>query len=182
VVTRVGAGSRFGADLHLLSLLPALDMVRTGFPGPLEHFAAYAGSGAIAMAGYGLRPGGAWIIGLFWIYAGVLEYLQHVFCCAPLTPRKLLSSQETPRRRERDSNPRSPEPAVLRGLREVGCGALRKAPLEDTVRQRVGATAVPQLDLSCSACHSIEPGAQLVLLGVASPRSVSARSASAFCR
>jgi hypothetical protein len=48
----------------------------------------------------------------------------------------------------------------FRGLREVGCGALRKAPPEDTVRKRVGATAVPQLDLSCSACHSIEPGAQ----------------------
>src|SRR6202045_142293 len=39
-----------------------------------------------------------------------------------------------------------------------------KRPLEDTVRQRVGAPAVPQLDLSCSACHSIEPGAQLVLV------------------
>jgi hypothetical protein len=40
-------------------------------------------------------------------------------------------------------------------------------------RKRVGATAVPQLDLSCSACHSIEPGAQLVLVGVAPPRSFS---------
>jgi len=49
-------------------------------------------------------------------------------------------------------------------------------------RKRVGATAVPQLDLSCSACHSIEPGAQLVLVGVAPPRSFSARRASAFCR
>jgi hypothetical protein len=27
------------------------------FPGPLEHFAAYAGSGAIAMAGYELNRG-----------------------------------------------------------------------------------------------------------------------------
>jgi hypothetical protein len=33
--------------LSLLSLLPGQDMVRTGFPGPLEHFAAYAGSGAV---------------------------------------------------------------------------------------------------------------------------------------
>ena len=45
------------AILAFLSLLPAQDMMRTGFPGPLEHFAAYAGSGAIAMAGYGLNRG-----------------------------------------------------------------------------------------------------------------------------
>lgn len=43
--------------LAILSLLPAQDMVRSGFPGELEHFAAYFGSGAVAMAG---------------IYAGVL--------------------------------------------------------------------------------------------------------------
>ena len=51
-------------------------MVRTGVPGQLEHFVAYAGSAGIAIAGYG-RRGGVRIIGLFWIYAGVLEYLQH---------------------------------------------------------------------------------------------------------
>jgi VanZ family protein len=63
--------------LAFLSLLPAQDMVRTGFPGELEHFAAYAGSGAIAVAGYGLNRGGARVIGYFWLYAGVLEFLQH---------------------------------------------------------------------------------------------------------
>jgi VanZ family protein len=52
-------------------------MVRTGFPGQLEHFAAYAGSGAIAMAGYGLNRRATWVIGGFWLYAGILEYLQH---------------------------------------------------------------------------------------------------------
>jgi hypothetical protein len=41
--------------LAVLSLLPAQDMVRTGFPGELEHFVAYAGSASIAMAGYGPR-------------------------------------------------------------------------------------------------------------------------------
>ena len=56
--------------LAFLSLLPAEDMVRTGFPGQLEHFAAYAGSGAIAMAGYGLNRGATLVIGEFWIYAG----------------------------------------------------------------------------------------------------------------
>jgi len=40
--------------LAFLSLLPAEDMVRTGFPGELEHFAAYAGSGAIAIR---IEPG-----------------------------------------------------------------------------------------------------------------------------
>ena len=65
------------ALLALLSLLPAQEMVRTGFPGELEHFVAYAGSAAIAMAGYGMRRGVARIIGCFWLYAGLLEYLQH---------------------------------------------------------------------------------------------------------
>jgi hypothetical protein len=52
-------------------------MVRTGLPGRLEHFVAYAGSAAIAMAGYGANRGGMQIIGGFWVYAGILEYLQH---------------------------------------------------------------------------------------------------------
>ncbi len=63
--------------LAVLSLLPAQEMVRTGIPGQLEHFLAYAGSATIAMAGYGRRRGAMRIIGLLWIYAGILEYLQH---------------------------------------------------------------------------------------------------------
>jgi VanZ family protein len=63
--------------LAVLSLLPAQQMVRTGLPGRLEHFVAYAGSAAIAMAGYGASRGGMQIIGGFWVYAGILEYLQH---------------------------------------------------------------------------------------------------------
>ena len=63
--------------LAVLSLLPAQDMVRTGIPGELEHFVAYAGSTTIAMSGYGQRRGAVRIIGSFWLYAGVLEYLQH---------------------------------------------------------------------------------------------------------
>jgi VanZ family protein len=62
--------------LAVLSLLPAQDMVRTGFPGQFEHFVAYAGSASIGIAGY-RRLGTARIIGLFWIYAAILEYLQH---------------------------------------------------------------------------------------------------------
>ncbi len=46
------------ALLAFLSLLPAQDMARTGFPGEVEHFAAYAGSAAIAVAGYGLNGAG----------------------------------------------------------------------------------------------------------------------------
>jgi VanZ family protein len=57
--------------------LLAQEMVRTGLPGQFEHLIAYAGSTAIASAGYGLNRGGMWIIGGFWAYAGVLEYLQH---------------------------------------------------------------------------------------------------------
>ena len=63
--------------LAVLSLLPAHDMVRTGFPGELEHLVAYAGSAAIGMAGYGPSRGGVRVIGGFWVYAAVLEYLQH---------------------------------------------------------------------------------------------------------
>jgi VanZ family protein len=62
--------------LAVLSLLPAQDMVRTGIPGQIEHFVAYAGSASIAIVGY-WRRGVIRIIGLFWIYAGILEYLQH---------------------------------------------------------------------------------------------------------
>jgi VanZ family protein len=62
--------------LAVLSLLPAQDMVRTGIPGEIEHFVAYAGSASVAIVGY-RRRGAVRIIGLFWIYAGVLEYLQH---------------------------------------------------------------------------------------------------------
>ena len=63
--------------LAILSLLPAQQMVRTGLPSRLEHFVAYAGSAAIAMAGYGASRGGTQIIGGFWVCAGILEYLQH---------------------------------------------------------------------------------------------------------
>jgi VanZ family protein len=63
--------------LAFLSLLPAQEMVRTDLSGQLEHFVAYAGSTAIAMAAYGLRWGCFRINGCFWVYAGVLEYLQH---------------------------------------------------------------------------------------------------------
>jgi VanZ family protein len=62
--------------LAVLSLLPAQSMMRTGIPGQLEHFVAYAGSAGIAIAGYP-RRGVVRIIGLFWVYAGILEYLQH---------------------------------------------------------------------------------------------------------
>ena len=63
--------------LAVLSLLPAQEMVRTGLPGELEHFVAYACSTAVAMAGYGLSRGGVRVIGAFWVYGGILEYLQH---------------------------------------------------------------------------------------------------------
>ena len=63
--------------LAILSLLPDQQMMRTGLPGRVEHFVAYAGSAAIAVAGYGASRGGVQIIGGFWVYAAILEYLQH---------------------------------------------------------------------------------------------------------
>jgi VanZ family protein len=63
--------------LAFLSLLPGQDMMRADVPGRLEHFVAYAAAAIIAVVGYGWRHGAPRIIGLFWIYAGCLEYLQH---------------------------------------------------------------------------------------------------------
>jgi VanZ family protein len=65
--------------LAILSLTPLeqIEAVRTDLPGQIEHIIAYAGSTAIAVAGYGLRRGAARIIGGFCLYAGVLEYLQN---------------------------------------------------------------------------------------------------------
>jgi VanZ family protein len=60
-----------------LSLLPGQDMPRTGLPGQFEHFVAYVGSASIATAAYGQSRGATRIIGLFWVYAGLLECLQY---------------------------------------------------------------------------------------------------------
>jgi VanZ family protein len=50
-------------------------MFRTGIPGQPEHFVAYARSASIAVAGHGRRVA-VRIVGLFWVYATLLEYLQ----------------------------------------------------------------------------------------------------------
>lgn len=65
--------------LAVLSLMPfeEIEAVRTDLPGQVEHIIAYAGSTAVAMAGYGLNRGAARIIACFWLYAAVLEYLQN---------------------------------------------------------------------------------------------------------
>jgi hypothetical protein len=56
-----------GVGLGFLFVLPELNTMRTGLPGQLEHFVAYAGSAAIAMAGYGASRGSMQIIGGFWV-------------------------------------------------------------------------------------------------------------------
>jgi len=66
-----------GRGLAFLFVLPELNMMRSGLPGPLEHLVAYAWSAAIGMAGYGPSRGGVRVIGGFWVYAAILEYLQH---------------------------------------------------------------------------------------------------------
>jgi VanZ family protein len=65
--------------LAVLSLTPGeeIEPLRTDLPGQVEHIIAYAGSGAIAMAGYGLNRGAVRVIGSLWVYAAILEYLQH---------------------------------------------------------------------------------------------------------
>jgi VanZ family protein len=66
--------------LAVLSLLPLeeIEAVRTDLPGQVEHIIAYAGSAAVATAGYGLSRGAVRIIGCFWLYAGIPEYLQNL--------------------------------------------------------------------------------------------------------
>jgi hypothetical protein len=54
----------------LYVLLPEFNSMRTGLPGRLEHFIAYAGSAAVAMAGYGASWGGVRVIGTFWVSIG----------------------------------------------------------------------------------------------------------------
>src|SRR5438105_2822415 len=66
-----------GRGLGFLLVMPELNTLRTGLPGQFEHFIAYAGSAAVAMPGYGASRGSMQIIGAYWIYAGILEYLQH---------------------------------------------------------------------------------------------------------
>jgi len=66
-----------GEALAALWLLPTMKMVRTVLPAPLEHFIAYAGLAAVAMAGYGPSRGGVRIIGALYAYAGALEYIRH---------------------------------------------------------------------------------------------------------
>jgi VanZ family protein len=63
-----------GEWLAVLSLLPIMKMVRTVLPAPVEHFIAYAGVAAIAMAGYGSGRVNVRIIGGLCVYAGFLEY------------------------------------------------------------------------------------------------------------
>ena len=63
-----------GQWLAALSLLPLMMMLRTVLPAAIEHFVAYAGVAAIAMAGYGSDRVDVRIIGGLSIYAGILEY------------------------------------------------------------------------------------------------------------
>jgi hypothetical protein len=67
-----------GQWLAALSLLPIMEMVRTVLPAPLEHFIAYAGVAAIAMAAHSSSRVGVRIMGGLAAYAGVLEYVRHL--------------------------------------------------------------------------------------------------------
>ena len=52
-------------------------MARTRLSPQIEHFLAYAGAAAIAMAGYGPSRGSMRIIAGLWVCAAILEYLRH---------------------------------------------------------------------------------------------------------
>lgn len=61
--------------LAVLSLLPAEEMVRTGFSGRAEHAVAYAGTGLLLAVSYA-RP--IRIAAALVVYAAALELLQNV--------------------------------------------------------------------------------------------------------
>jgi VanZ family protein len=62
--------------LAILSLTPGDEMVRTGAPSELEHFAAYAGAAFIATLGYQRRVSRLQIAALLIVCAGLLELAQ----------------------------------------------------------------------------------------------------------
>ena len=62
--------------LAILSLTPGDEMVRTGVPGVLEHFVAYAGAAFVATLGYRRRLRHVQIAALLIAYAGLLELAQ----------------------------------------------------------------------------------------------------------
>jgi VanZ family protein len=66
-----------GNGLGFLYVLPELNTMRTGLPGQLEHFITYALSAAVGVTGYGASRGEVRVVGSFWVYAAMLEYLQH---------------------------------------------------------------------------------------------------------
>jgi VanZ family protein len=65
-----------GKGLGFLYVLPELNTMRTGLPGQLEHFIAYVGSAAVGTTGYGASRRDVRVVGSFWVYAAILEYLQ----------------------------------------------------------------------------------------------------------
>src|SRR5216683_6668458 len=91
-----GAASFFSLSsrqaLAALSLLPAMKMLRTILPAPLEHFVAYAWVAAIAMAAYIPSRVGVRIIGGLCVYAGILEYIRHFSLGRHPTLRKFAGS------------------------------------------------------------------------------------------
>lgn len=62
--------------LAVLSLLPAEEVVRTGWGGYVEHVLAYAGTALLMRLGHPGRKAW-WIAGGLVAYAGLLEFLQH---------------------------------------------------------------------------------------------------------
>jgi len=98
--------------------------------------------------------------------------------CSDVTPnrhRPRCGSLVTRRWRERDSNPRSP------GQGEFSCRAMRAEVARTSCAHFGAGAAAVQLDLFCSACHSIEPGAHTVWVGCGLEH-CSARSTSACWR
>ena len=66
-----------GKGLGFLYVLPELNTMRAGLSGQVAHFIAYFGSAAVGTIGYGASRGDVRVVGSFWVYAAMLEYLQH---------------------------------------------------------------------------------------------------------
>src|SRR5215467_2199407 len=87
--------------LAVLSLMPAekIEAVRTDLPGQVEHIIAYAGSTAIAVAGYGSSRRATPITGAYWESLGARVLKVRI----PSPPAERVCKLSVPKRRSWNS-------------------------------------------------------------------------------
>src|SRR5258708_37643379 len=80
-----------GRGIGFLYILPNFNSMRTGLPGRLEHFIAYAGSAAAVMAGFRARLGGGGGVRCLLVWARVPTDFPQFFSCPRPPPSGFLA-------------------------------------------------------------------------------------------